>query len=148
MLDHSEPAQDAKLASSPAQITLFFTQNLKASGSWVLLEVSGGGEVQVQVQFDPADTKVMRAMVPPLDPGVYAVRWQSQSADDDDYAGGRFSFTVLNPDGSVPKGTSDSGQNASGRGSGGSDVALTGAAAVVVVVVVGFTVFALTRKRT
>jgi hypothetical protein len=64
--------------------------------------------MQLAVTVDANDKKVMRAMTPPLKPGSYTIRWQSLSADDDDFAQGSYKLTVLNADGSKPGGSEDS----------------------------------------
>jgi methionine-rich copper-binding protein CopC len=107
-LRESEPPDGGTLAATPAQLTLKFSQNLVPSQSWVAIRDAQGGDVQLAVTVDPNDRKVMRATTPQLMPGVYTIRWQSLSADDDDFAQGSYKLTVLNPDGSKPAGEDDS----------------------------------------
>ena len=99
--------------------------------------------------FDPADPKVMRATLEPLQPGVYTVKYQSLSADDDDYHDGAYQFTVLNPDGSeLGSGVSSSvGPDAAGEADDGSSSATLLAGVATVVLVGGALVFALRYKR-
>lgn len=107
-LRESEPPDGGTLATTPAQLSLRFSQNLVPSQSWVAVRDTQGGDVQLAVTVDPNDRRVMRAMTPPLVPGVYTIRWQSLSADDDDFAQGSYKLTVLNPDGSRPAVADDS----------------------------------------
>jgi methionine-rich copper-binding protein CopC len=107
-LKSSEPPDGGTLATTPAELTLRFSQNLVATQSWVAIRDAQGGDTQLAVSVDPNDKKVMRATTPKLAPGVYTIRWQSLSADDDDFAQGSYKLTVLNPDGSRPPGSEDS----------------------------------------
>jgi hypothetical protein len=74
----------------------------------VAIRDSQGGDMQLAVTIDAGDKKVMHATTPQLKPGVYTIRWQSLSADDDDFAQGSYKLTVLNADGSKPSGGDDS----------------------------------------
>ena len=106
-LQKSEPPNGGTLATTPAELTLRFSQNLVTAQSWVAIRDAQGGDTQLKVSFDPNDKKVMRATTPQLQPGTYTIRWQSLSADDDDFAQGSYKLTVLNPDGSKPAGNED-----------------------------------------
>jgi len=105
-LKSSEPA-DGMVATTPAELTLHFSQNLITAQSWVAIRDSQGGDTQLKVAFDANDKKLMKATTPQLQPGTYTIRWQSLSADDDDFATGSYKLIVLNPDGSKPPGTED-----------------------------------------
>jgi methionine-rich copper-binding protein CopC len=144
-LDHSEPAEDARLAQAPQTLSLYFTQRLNPSGSWINLEDSAGKVTPLAAQVDSADTKVMRAPLPRLVPSAYTVRWQSLSADDDDYADGSFRFVVLNPDGSDPDATADGSSSDSGD-SGGAGLVMIGLGVALLVAVVAGIAF-LTRLK-
>jgi methionine-rich copper-binding protein CopC len=106
-LKSSEPPDGGTLATTPAEITLNFSQNLVTAQSWVAIRDAQGGDTQLKVSFDANDKKVMKATTPALQPGNYTIRWQSLSADDDDFATGNYKLIVLNPDGSKPPGSSD-----------------------------------------
>jgi methionine-rich copper-binding protein CopC len=106
-LKSSEPPDGGTLATTPAKITLHFSQNLVTAQSWVAIRDALGGDTQLKVSFDASDKKVMKATTPQLQPGNYTIRWQSLSADDDDFATGNYKLIVLNPDGSKPPGSSD-----------------------------------------
>jgi methionine-rich copper-binding protein CopC len=105
-LKSSEPA-DGTVATTPAELTLHFSQDLVSAQSWVAIRDSLGGDTQLKVSFDANDKKLMKATTPQLQPGNYTIRWQSLSADDDDFATGSYKLIVLNPDGSKPPGNSD-----------------------------------------
>jgi methionine-rich copper-binding protein CopC len=106
-LQKAEPPNGGTLATTPAELTLHFSQNLVTAQSWVAIRDPQGGDTQLKVSFDPNDRKLMRATTPQLAPGVYTIRWQSLSAEDDDFAQGSYKLTVLNPDGSKPAGNED-----------------------------------------
>jgi len=145
-LDTSDPPKDARLAQAPTTMTLRFTQGLKSDGSFVQVASADGVNKVSGFTFDPADARVMRATLQPLQPGVYTVKYQSLSADDDDYHDGTYQFTVLNPDGSEPGSHSDPVQTPDEDDGGGSTATILAAVAAVVVVG-GALVFALRYKR-
>jgi methionine-rich copper-binding protein CopC len=119
----SDPAADAQLRQAPSSMTLTFSQGLKPTGSFVQLTDSKGTLLAVQATYDTANPKLMRTTLPSLPPDLYAVKWQTLSADDDDYHDGTFTFVVLEADGSLPVAAqgSDGGQTSSDStdGSGG-----------------------------
>jgi methionine-rich copper-binding protein CopC len=101
-LKSSEPPDGGTLATTPAEISLHFSQNLVTAQSWVAIRDPQGGDTQLKVSFDASDKKLMKATTPQLQPGTYTIRWQSLSADDDDFQQGSYKLIVLNPDGSKP----------------------------------------------
>ena len=145
-LDTSDPAKDAKLAQAPATMTLRFTQGLKPEGSFVQVAGADGVNRVSAFTFDAADARVMRATLQPLQPGVYTVKYQSLSADDDDYHDGTYQFTVLNPDGTDPA-EPRPGQSAGDGDDGESSMTTILAVVAVIVGVGGALVFALRYKR-
>jgi methionine-rich copper-binding protein CopC len=141
-LIRAEPAAGSNLQQAPAQLTLFFTQRLKPEGSWVRLDDSRGQDVPVTYAIDSADAKVMRVTLPALKPDTYKVRWQTLSADDDDYAGGSYGLTVLEAGASGGSPEESSGD----AGAGGGGVALYAGIAVAVVALIGGFVWRRTRR--
>jgi methionine-rich copper-binding protein CopC len=142
--DYAEPAADSRLRQAPSQLTLHFTQGLKQDGSWVLLRDSSDRDLPVTVEFDAADRKVMRAKLQSLRPGVYTVKWQTLSADDDDYSQGSYRLTILNPDGSDPDSENAIGEPEAGSGSdgdGGSVIVPFMVAAVVLLAIAAGAIF-------
>jgi hypothetical protein len=128
-------------------MTLRFTQGLKPEGSFVQVAGTDGVNRVSGFTFDTADTKVMRATLQPLQPGVYTVKYQSLSADDDDYHDGTYQFTVLNPDGTDPVAAPSPGQSSGDGADGESSVTTILAVVAAVVAVGGALVFALRYKR-
>ena len=146
-LDTSDPAKDAKLAQGPSTMTLRFTQGLKPEGSWVQVVGDDGANRVTGFSFDPVDKKVMRAELEPLHAGVYTVKYQSLSADDDDYHDGTYEFTVLNPDGSDPGAEAAASQTPAENDNGDSNATTVLAVVGAVILVGGALVFAFRYKR-
>ena len=125
---------------------LRFTQGLKPEPSWVQVAGDDGVNRVTEFSFDPVDEKLMRAELEPLHAGVYNVKYQSHSADDNDYHDGTYQFVVLNPDGSDPGAEVASSQPPGDEDDGGS--ATTSIAVVAAVILVGGAlVFAFRYKR-
>ena len=106
-LERADPEPGSQLAQPPSALTLYFTQRIVASESFVQLRDSAGVDISVSVT---KEEKLMRVAVPTLAPGIYAVRWLTLSADDDDYLQETYNFTVLNPDGSEPDSAASVGE--------------------------------------
>jgi methionine-rich copper-binding protein CopC len=146
----SEPAAAARLAQAPAALKLSFSQSIVPSGSFVHVETSAGTRLAVQAQFDETGRRTMSVPLPSLGPDLYRVRWQTLSADDDDYADGTYDFVVLNQDGSLPAaaaGTNGSPGAPTSSGGGGSSLGIVVAAGVAIVMVAGALVFVLRGRR-
>jgi hypothetical protein len=143
-LDTSDPPKDARLAQPPTSMTLRFTQGLKPEGSFVQVSGADGMNKVTAFTFDSADKKVIRASLQPLQPGIYTVKYQSLSADDDDYHDGTYQFTILNPDGTDPGAESSSSQAQEDGGTSMTTILAIGGAAILVS---GALVFAFIYKR-
>ena len=89
-LDHAVPPVGSTVASSPGQVTLYFTESLepKFSGG----EVSNASGARVD-HGSSASGKVMRLSVGSLPPGSYSVKWHALSVDTHKTQGS-FSFQV------------------------------------------------------
>ncbi len=89
-LDHAVPAVGSTVASSPGQVTLYFTELLepKFSGG----EVSNASGARVD-RGTSVSAKVMRLSVGGLAPGTYSVKWHVLSVDTHKTQGS-FSFSV------------------------------------------------------
>jgi methionine-rich copper-binding protein CopC len=132
LLDHADPPIDSEVREPPSQLTLFFAQGLVPASSWIVIRDANDQDLPVQLEFDPADRKVMRAKLDMLRPGAYIVKWQTLSADDDDYAQGSYKLTVLNTDGSRPGLSDPASKSPSGGGIGVAAVILALGAGVLV----------------
>jgi methionine-rich copper-binding protein CopC len=144
-LERAEPPADSRLAQPPASLSLYFTQALKPESSWVQLRDASDIVVVEKVEFDPANGKLMKVTLPVLAPGSYTVKWQTLSADDDDYAQGSYGLTILRPDGSDPGSSASPRPTSSDGGGNGSTLLYVGAAAAVLVAA-GFGFWLLGRR--
>jgi len=96
-LDHAEPRVGSSVASSPRQVTLWFTQNLEPAFSGAAVNDSSGGRVdQGKARVDPGNPNVLHISLKPLKAGTYTVHWRVLSVDTHTTEG-NFSFNVGSP---------------------------------------------------
>jgi copper transport protein len=79
-LRRSEPANGARLARSPAAVTLWFTERPQLGFTRVSLS-SPEGEIVLRELSADTGHAVRAALPRPLSPGEYLVSWQAASAD-------------------------------------------------------------------
>lgn len=101
----STPTKDAVLRTPPKQVQMVFSEDLNPALSTVQVI---NAERQRVDKNDPhvnaGNTREMDiSLQANLQPDVYIVVWRTDSADDGHVLLGSFIFTVINPDGSVPK---------------------------------------------
>ncbi len=97
------PAPGARLRSAPPQLRIAFSEPLNAGQSGVAVLNSAGRPTTAQpAHVDPTNNRALLLPLPPLAPGVYSVDWHTVSLVDGHLRRGVYTFTVLNPDGSVP----------------------------------------------
>jgi methionine-rich copper-binding protein CopC len=89
-LDRASPLVGSTVASSPGQVTLYFTQNLERRFSRAEVRNSAGARFD---QGASVSGSVMRVSVKTLPPGTYHVSWRVLSVDTHTTEGA-FSFTV------------------------------------------------------
>jgi len=81
-LDHATPAVGSKVRGSPAQVKLWFTQELEPAFSSVqVLDRNGKRVDKTDVKVDSADPMVLQVSLPQLPPGTYRVTWRVLSVD-------------------------------------------------------------------
>ena len=78
MLDHASPGVGSAVASSPGQVTLYFTQQLEPKFSGAEVRNSSGGRVD---KGKSISGNVMRISVGALPAGAYTVTWHVLSVD-------------------------------------------------------------------
>src|SRR5271169_3979851 len=78
-LDHAEPRVGSTVATAPAELALFFSQNLEPAFSSV--EVSDASGARVDLGKPKVSATTMRVGLKQLPPGTYRVRWQVLSVD-------------------------------------------------------------------
>ena len=89
-LDHAVPAVGSTVASSPGQVTLYFTESLEPQFSGGEVSNASGARVD---HGATVSGKVMSIRVGALSPGSYSVKWHALSVDTHKTQGG-FSFQV------------------------------------------------------
>jgi methionine-rich copper-binding protein CopC len=94
----SEPGADAIVATPPARVDIWFTQELfrRQGENSIRVIGPGGDEVQVgETQFDEDDRKhIWVNLQSGLEAGVYQVEWRNLSVEDGHSEEGSFSFTL------------------------------------------------------
>ena len=90
MLDHASPAVGSTVAASPAQVTLYFTEQLEPKFSGAEVHSAGGGRVD---HGTSVSGNVMHVNVGSLASGSYSVTWHALSVDTHKTQGS-FSFRV------------------------------------------------------
>ncbi|HET7198194.1 MAG TPA: copper resistance protein CopC [Burkholderiales bacterium] len=81
-LDHASPRVGSEVHGAPAQVTLWFTQDLEPAFSSVSVTDAKGGQVsRGDAQVDASDRSILRVSLPPLPAGTYKVRWRVLSVD-------------------------------------------------------------------
>jgi methionine-rich copper-binding protein CopC len=93
-LDHADPRVGSKIKSAPAQVRLWFTQQLEPAFSTVRVLDAAGRQVDKQdARVDPGKPDLLIVSLPPLGPGTYKVVWRVLSVDTH-VTEGDFTFTV------------------------------------------------------
>ena len=81
-LDHTVPPVGAAVAIAPAQVSMFFTQELEPAFSGATLEGAGGQPIATAAAaVDPQDRTELVLRLPKLAPGHYKVSWHVVSVD-------------------------------------------------------------------
>ena len=93
-LDHASPRVGSVVERAPAQVSLWFTQELEPAFSSVRVLDASGKQVDAKdKQLDAKDASIMRVSLPPLPPGKYRVVWRALSIDTH-ATDGNFTFEV------------------------------------------------------
>ena len=81
-LDHAVPAVGSTVATAPAQIEMFFTQDLEPAFSGAsLADASGHAIATGAAVIGPQNKAELVLKVPMLAPGHYKVSWHAVSVD-------------------------------------------------------------------
>ncbi len=95
MLLRSNPSPNAVLATSPAQVELFFSEPVaQGLSSLVVFDQHGIQADQKDMRVDPSDSTRMTVSLPALETGVYTVSWKAVSATDGHQTEGAFTFSI------------------------------------------------------
>ena len=81
-LDHAAPAVGSTVRAPPAQVKLWFTQQLEPAFSTVRVVDRSNKRVDLaNAKVDPGDASVLQVSLPALVPGRYRVVWRVLSID-------------------------------------------------------------------
>ena len=93
-LDHADPKVGSTITHSPAEIKVWFTQNLEPAFSTLQVQDASGHEVDKKdAHLNDKDKSLFKVTVPPLPSGTYTVIWHAVSVDTH-RTQGRFKFTI------------------------------------------------------
>lgn len=93
-LDHADPKVGTTIAATPAEIKLWFTQELEPTFSSIEVRNAAGTEVDKKdVHPDPKNKTLLIVSVPQLPAGTYTVLWRVVSVDTHKTQG-HFQFTI------------------------------------------------------
>ena len=93
-LDHAVPKVGSTVTNSPAQIKLWFTQNLEpVFSSFEVCDAKGKEVDKKNVHPDDKDKSLLIVSVPSLSDGTYTVTWHVVSVDTH-RTQGHFKFTI------------------------------------------------------
>jgi methionine-rich copper-binding protein CopC len=94
-LVRSNPPANSELASSPAEIRLWFSEGVEPKFStFTLLDTNGQTVNTPTSQVDPADNTQLFMRPPALPNGLYTVVWHTVSAEDGHAVTGSFAFSI------------------------------------------------------
>jgi methionine-rich copper-binding protein CopC len=95
--ERSAPGAGALVSTAPAQVDIWFTQDMfrRQGENWIRVSGPDGAEVQSgEAAIDDDDRRHMSvALAGDLEPGEYIVNWRTLSSEDGDSEEGTFSFT-------------------------------------------------------
>lgn len=81
-LDHAEPRVGSTVAASPAQVRIWFNQDIEPAFSALQVFDAVGRQVDKgDRQIDPSDASSLVVSLAPLGPGSYKVVWRAVSVD-------------------------------------------------------------------
>ena len=94
-LDHAVPLVGSTVRGSPADVKVWFTQELEPAFSNLRVVDQNGAQVNRQNStVDPSDRMLMEVSLPSLPPGKYKVFWHALSVDTHTTEG-TFSFEIV-----------------------------------------------------
>ena len=94
-LDHASPRVGSVVERAPAQVSLWFTQELEPAFSSVRVFDRSGKQIDKgDLQLDRADATLLQLSLPQLAPGTYRVAWRVLSVDTH-VTEGDFTFDVV-----------------------------------------------------
>jgi len=94
-LDHADPRVGSTVPSSPAAVTLTFTEGVEPAFSKIEVTDFDGKAVAVGALENPGETS-LRVSIPTLEAGTYRVKWRVVSVDTHETEGS-FTFSIEAP---------------------------------------------------
>ena len=93
-LDHADPKVGSTITNSPAEIKIWFTQNLEPAFSTVEVFNPQGKQMDKKdARLDDKDKSLFIVPLPKLPVGTYTVKWSVVSTDTH-HTQGHFEFTI------------------------------------------------------
>jgi len=81
-LDRADPPVGSTVRTAPAQVRIWFTEELEPAFSRILVFNQAGQQVDKRdSQTDPGNAAILRISLPSLTPGTYKVVWRVLSVD-------------------------------------------------------------------
>ncbi len=81
-LDHAEPRVGSTVKAAPAQVRVWFTQDLEPAFSTLEVVSQAGDRVdRGPAKVDSASPALLQVPLKPLGPGTYRVKWRVLSVD-------------------------------------------------------------------
>ncbi len=94
LLDHAEPRVGSVVQTAPAELRIWFTQELEPAFSTAEVTDAAGHRVDAgHAQVDGHDPLLLRVPLAKLGPGAYTAIWRAVSVDTH-VTQGRFTFRV------------------------------------------------------
>jgi methionine-rich copper-binding protein CopC len=94
----SDPAADAKLAKAPAKVTLVFSEEIsdkETESNFTVTDETGATVGTGKLDTNDLDHKTMSgALKTGVGDGIYTVKWNAVSPDDNGHSDGNFTFGV------------------------------------------------------
>ena len=82
LLEHASPAVGSTVQRPPAEVSLWFSEELEPAFSTITVTDQTGRRVDGgDARIDAADKTVLHASLKPLAPGTYNVQWRGVSVD-------------------------------------------------------------------
>jgi copper resistance protein C len=93
-LDHAEPKVGSTITNSPAEVKIWFTQELEPAFSSLEVQDANGNQVDKKdAHLDEKNKSLFIVSLPQLSDGKYTVIWHAVSVDTH-RTQGRFEFTI------------------------------------------------------
>ena len=96
-LDRSNPKAGSTVQGSPAQVEIWFTEEIAEGSAIAVVDAAGKPATTAEAKldlFDPDRKHLTVELAPNLPNGVYTVNWTSISAEDGDTESDSFTFTI------------------------------------------------------